>query len=634
MLTTGHMRPWLLILAAAATVVALSTIGTWKPLERWAYDRSMEVLGASDAAYEGYMAVITIDEASLESVGPWPWPRAILAELLECTAEAGADVIAFDVLLAEPREDDARLESTIEALPCIVLPYHGAGPSTIGPEAPFGQHSVLAHGDVLVDPDGVVRRIPALLWRNTKTPQPSVVVPPLTKGDVSPLAMSIEAVRQFLCTQQSAGVEPLASPVQVQHDNLTIGAADYPLDGHGNILFTFPSTGELTSVWPGTQLYSAIDILDGKIPPGELESKLVFIGTSAVGLPDRHMSSQIHQGPIPGVFFHAATAGALLSGNVMGIMSPVLSGALAAVLVLFQVGFIYYHQEPVRALFLIVVVLIIMAALYIFLIFYHHIWFPLLHLAGTTLVFYVFGLIYQYTEARAARKQLADSMSRYFAPMVLQEILAGEANLVTREVEGTVVFADFSGFTSLAEKLSPLTTVCVLNQHLAGLVEIIFDYGGTLDKFTGDGVMAFFGAPLPEPAHRELAVAAAWDMQEFCEGLPKGKETGFELLNLRLAVGIASGRFVVGNIGAGERFDYTAIGDIVNTAARLEQLAGPGEILLDEHTAEAISGQWVIQDLGMQVLKGKQSPQRLYRLIGRREYNHGLANKPKENNCN
>lgn len=625
------IRPWLFIFVAAALALALSVGGVWEPLERWAYDKSIGLLSASGSTMDGYVEVIGIDEVSLQSVGPWPWSRTVLAELIECTADAGARVIVLDVLLAETTEDDMILQSAMAESSCIVLPYQGAGISIIYPNPSFLPYVTLAHGDVLVDPDGRIRRIPALLGGNVRNDSPMMTS--LSPGMVNPLAISIEAVRQFMGMEGRGGIDPSTLPVRVQGDTLSIGVVDYPLDGHGNLLFTFPPDGGSTSVWPSNKTHSALDVLDGRIGHGALENKLVFIGTTGTGLPDRHMSSHIHHGPIPGVFFHATAAWALLSGNIMGLISPALLGLLTLALVVVQVGCVY-RQEIMPGLLLTFLVLFITGLLYILLVFYRHLWFPVAHLVGITVVFYVFGLAYRYTEATAARKQLADSLCRYFSPPVLEEILAREAGLVTREVEGTVLFADFSGFTSLAEKLPPLTTVSVLNQHLAGLVEIVFDHGGTLDKFTGDGVMAFFGAPLPNAAHRELAVAAAWDMQELCEGLSKREKQGFELFQLQLAVGIASGRFVVGNIGAGDRYDYTAIGDVVNTAARLEQLAGPGEILLDEHTVVTLSRQWEIQDVGMQVLRGKQSPRQVYRLVGRRESNRDEAYGESENLCN
>jgi adenylate cyclase len=628
--TPEDIRPWFFVLVAAVLAVAVSVGGMWEPIERWVYDSSIGLLAARDATRDGYVRVIGIDETSLQSVGPWPWPRTVLAELLERIVEAGAHVVVLDVLLAETSETDTKLLSAMDGSASIVLPYHGVGVATIYPDEIFLPHSIFAHGDVLIDPDGKVRRIPALLARDRVSGLPRIT--DSSPGEISPCAISIEAVRQFMASQQVAGIEPMTLPIRVQDSSLGIGVIDYPLDGRGNLLFTFPPVGNPALVWPSDKVYSAVDVLNGKIGGPELQNRLVFIGANAIGLPDWHMSSQTHQGPIPGVFFHAAAAWALLTGNVIGVVSPFMLGILAIALLVFQVGYVY-RKEPLSGLILTLLALLITSVLYILMVFYRYRWFPIAHLAGTTIVFYVFGLAYRYAQAKNARKQLADSLCRYFSPTVLDEILAMEAGLVTREVEGTVIFADFSGFTALAEKLPPLNTVSVLNHHLAALVEIVFHYGGTLDKFTGDGVMAFFGAPLPNPAHAELAAAAAWDMQEFFEGVDKKEEASFESLNLRLGVGIASGRFVVGNVGAGERFDYTAIGDVVNTAARLEQLAEPGEVLLDANTAESICCQWETKDKGMQVLKGKQSPQRVYRLEGRRERNHDQANEPRAIHC-
>jgi len=636
LLNWGGTKTLLPISVAAILAFVLTVSGVWLPLERWLYDKTIGLLAFGDPTGEGYVRVVAIDDASLNKVGPWPWPRSILAEVLEHIAKAGARVIVLDVLLAEATPDDGSLAMAMDSAP-VILPYNTAGvhhleagggfPASIFPNQRFLPHVVSGHGEVLLDSDGVVRRVPILLDGGGKLKLPMEIA--LIDRGISPLPVSVEAVRQFLAAQQGPQEEygTEMALVRVESSALKMGLVSHPLDGKGNLLLRYPPGGRNPSIWPQDEIYSAAAILEGRVSSHHLKGKIVFIGGTATGIPDRHVTPLVHQGPIPGVFLHAATARALLAGNTIGILPTSAIWAIACALVLFQIGYVY-RREPLPGLILTMLSLVVLAASYLWAVFCWQRWFPVVSLANTTVIFHIFGLVHQYAVAKEAKRQMADSLRRYFSPLVLEEILSEKKDLATREVEGTVLFADLSGFTGLAETLPPLTVVSVLNRHLSRLVEMVFRYGGTLDKFTGDGIMAFFGAPLPDPKHRESAIAAAWDMQRHLANLPKVEVMGYEVATLKLAVGIATGRFVVGNIGAGDRFDYTAIGDVVNTAARLEQLAGPGEILLDAGAASGLSAEWLIKDMGFQTLKGKSKLQKVYHVVGRWDDYNGDAENP------
>jgi adenylate cyclase len=205
-------------------------------------------------------------------------------------------------------------------------------------------------------------------------------------------------------------------------------------------------------------------------------------------------------------------------------------------------------------------------------------------------------------------------LARYSSPAVVDRIVReGSAEMAADEAEVTVLFADLAGFTALSEANAPAVLIRMLNQVFERLTESIFEFEGTLDKFRGDGMMAFFGAPLAMPDHAERAVAAALRMQEQLAEL--NSYTRDRELSMR--IGINSGPVVVGDIGSPERKDYTVIGDVVNTASRLESaVALPGQVVIGEATWKLVSGLFAAEALEPARLKGKRKLVQPYRVTG------------------
>jgi len=210
-------------------------------------------------------------------------------------------------------------------------------------------------------------------------------------------------------------------------------------------------------------------------------------------------------------------------------------------------------------------------------------------------------------------------LARYSSPAVVERILAdpevGMGSMVADEGDVSVLFADLTGFTTMAERLPPSEVVLILNQVFERLTSAVFALDGTLDKFRGDGMMAFFGAPLPMADHAERAVEAALQMQEALARLNEARE-GVRPIKMR--IGVNSGSVVVGDIGSPARKDYTVIGDVVNIASRLESsVALPGQVVIGESTWEAIRHAYTAEALDEVMLKGKRKGVRPYRVTGR-----------------
>ena len=216
-------------------------------------------------------------------------------------------------------------------------------------------------------------------------------------------------------------------------------------------------------------------------------------------------------------------------------------------------------------------------------------------------------------------QELRARLARYSSPAVVEQILkgpnSGEAAMAAEEREITVLFADLEGFTALAEKLPSAEVIRMLNRVFERLTEVVFSLEGTLDKFRGDGMMAFFGAPLAMDDHAERAVEAALRMQEALQEMSPQNPNEHAL---RMRVGINSGPVVVGDIGSPQRKDYTAIGDVVNTASRLEsEVATAGQVVIGQSTWEYVRSRFDCKPLGELRLKGKEKTVRPYRVEGR-----------------
>jgi len=218
-------------------------------------------------------------------------------------------------------------------------------------------------------------------------------------------------------------------------------------------------------------------------------------------------------------------------------------------------------------------------------------------------------------------REIRARLARYSSPAVVNRIIrepgVAARGMVAEEGDVTVLFSDLTGFTALAESLPPAEVVQLLNQVLERLTEVVFDLEGTLDKFQGDGMMAFFGAPLPMPDHAERAVEAALRMQELISELTTSALAGHPIA---LRIGINSGPVVVGDIGSPMRKDYSVIGDVVNTASRLENfVAQPGQVVMGETTYERVCHRFRCEPLELQILKGKSHAVRPYVLRERIE---------------
>ena len=605
-------------------------------------------------ATERPVVIIDIDEQSLRSVGQWPWPRTRIADLISRLTQMGALVIAFDVVFAEPdrmspsvaadefRDLDDATRTKLRALPSndavladalknsrVVLGESGLPFAVAQPEGarpPIGlatmggdprpfllnfpgllrnvpqlEQSASGRGlfTIRAERDGIVRRVPIVMQ---------------AQGTVMP-SLSLEMLRvasgsnTVLVRSDNAGVQSAAVPGFV-----------IPTDRNGQLWIHFSPHDKARYV-------SAGDVLEGKVPADRIARRLVLIGTSAVGLLD---SKTTPIDPVmPGVEVHAQVLESVLTQSVLTspnyaigveliaalvlgiaiiwlapILSPALLLAFGAAIVVLTLGASWYFYQQAGLLFDATYPLLSSALVYL------------------TLVFS------NYISEQAQRRRIRSAFGQYLSPALVEQLAQSPEKLVLggEEREMSILFSDVRGFTTISElyKDDPQGLTSLMNSFLTPLTNAIIDHKGTIDKYMGDAVMAFWNAPLHDELHEYNACEAALEMLHRVDTLNRQREqqaneTGQHFIPIRVGVGINTGRCVVGNMGSDLRFNYSVLGDPVNLASRLEgQSKNYGvPIILGSKTASGLRDKFAVLELDCITVKGKTEPESVYTVLGR-----------------
>lgn len=359
-------------------------------------------------------------------------------------------------------------------------------------------------------------------------------------------------------------------------------------------------------------------MLNGEVSPSYFENRIVLIGPYATGFKDDFLTPISGKNTLYGVEIHANIIQSLLDNNYKRVLDwkwnevVLLLAALLAYLLFRKVKMLYSY-----AVIAVIIALLIFAGRY----FYDQ---GMVISLGYVIPFLIISCIvvigFQYLEELMEKRRVTDIFGRYVAPQVVDQILKkGQEGLKLggSRRELTLLFVDIRGFTPLSEAAEPEEIVEILNEYLDLTAGCIFKYDGTLDKFIGDATMAIFNAPLLLEDHPMQAVKAAWAMKEGSSAVEQKLFERFGLV-VKFGIGVHTGPAVFGNIGSKTRMDYTAIGDTVNTAARLESNAKPGQILISEATYAFVKDRVSAVSLGEIKVKGKEQGISVYELEGLR----------------
>lgn len=552
-------------------------------------------------AVDRRVKILAIDDESLAKIGKWPWPRNIVAELSDKLMSSGAIAVWPDFFYCDKSqnpEEDKAWAKVVAKYPHVFLPVY------------FDFKARKVNNLVVVE-------------RLAKSVIP---INPEQTGHINVIPDDDRIVRNVMLGISSDETRVLAISVQLANLLLpTEGKLVWTKDNHWFIGNTPLKTGPQNELYfsyatkPFDEKIETISI--DKVLSGELNSayfagSVVLIGPYAIGMNDSYYTPTSKKTAMYGVAIHANIIQSLLDGKVytraskpVGILIIIILGLSA-----------YYIMERVRAKWsiLIMVLFLLIYSVTEAVIFKSlHILLPYLYPIWTISALYILSLVSQYIIERKERGRVTGIFGRYVSKTVVQEILSSKEEIEVGGVRKdiTLMFVDIRGFTPLSEKMEPEVIINILNDYLDLCSRAVFVYEGTIDKFMGDGVMSIFGAPIEQKDHPERAVRAALQMQKESVALTERLMERYGR-SVRFGIGINSGPAVVGNIGSHERLDYTAIGDTVNLAARLESNAKTGQILVSKETYERIKGVFIATPLDAIKVKGKEQLVEIFQIEG------------------
>lgn len=670
-------------------------------MELKAYDLRFKSRGDMKPGDE--VAIAVIDEKSLDVLGRWPWPRSVIAQLVDRLSEGGARVIGFDIVFSEPEENsflrnanlikrkleergatdaklreyfktleqeadnDARLAGAIKDSGRVVEGYffhfQKEGLEHMDKESlrkylatiEFSNYEEIFYAskkaadvhflegyavesnigviseaatdfgyfNFVPDSDGVVRQVPLLIeYRGDELFPGANLFPPLSLK----LAAEYLGRPQLSLEVNELGVE-----------RVQLGERVIPTDEKGRMLINYMG-GEKT--FPH---YSIIDILKGNVPADAFKDKVVLVGATAVGIYDVRVTP--FQTNFPGVEIHANVIDNILHNRYLVKPEWAQHVDLAMILALVGIGIKTRWMLPVGVDLAMILalgiglglilrkvkaaggVVALVAMLAGFLYFNRYmfiergIWLNLVY-PGVSLVLNFAGItVYRYMTEEKEKRFIKGAFGQYLAPSVVNQLLRDPSMLKLggeRRVL-TAFFSDIQGFTSISETMTPEDLVALLNEYLTDMSNIIHKYEGTIDKYEGDAIVAFFGAPVPQEDHARRACLASVEMQEKLVAMREAwPGEGKPVIHVR--IGLNTGPMVVGNMGSKERMDYTIMGDSVNLAARLEPAnKGYGTyMMMGEETYKQASDNVEARELDLLRVVGKKEPVRVYELLGRK----------------
>jgi adenylate cyclase len=629
-----------LTLATCLLTFALYALGIplLEHVELKAYDLRVRARGARPASPAVVLAVV--DERSLLAEGRWPWPRSRIAALVDALSRDGARVVAFDVAFAEPEseESDGALAAALgDAQAAVVLGYflhwHEDG---------LGHH---------LDPREIERRVervsksryPVIRSREPDlgrvplveayAPQPNVDV--VTDAAASsgyfsvapdgdgvlrrvPLAIRVGG-DVFAPLALVAAWEYLGRPGLVlrvgRHgvEGVELGDTFVPTDERGMLLIDYLGPPRTIPA------VAATDVLRGRVPAGTFQDRLVLVGATAIGTHDLVGSpfSPLH----PGAEINATVIDNLLTRRLLErpqwwtVFDLLAIAALCA-----AIGLVVSRCHAVAGLlcYLALVVGHVLLAGWLFT--RHGIWLNVVYpLVGVSLG-YTGLTAYRYLAEERDRRRLKAMFGRYVAPPVVEAMLRepGRLELGGEEKVLTVLFSDLEAFTSYCERCAPREMVEILGVYYERMTEQLFAHGGTLKEYVGDELMAFFGAPLEQADHAARACGAALAMREARRVL-NAEWAAIGRPPLHARTGINSGQMLVGNLGSRYRFAYGVLGDQVNLGSRLEGLnrVYGTDILVGETTALLVGRAFVLREVDVVRVKGKERAVRIHELLAR-----------------
>lgn len=591
--------PWILLLAGI--LGQLTDTAFFPRLRHMAFDTMARLSPREQRPLPVY--VVDIDEASLARLGQWPWPRTRLAELVSRLTEQGAAAIALDILLAEPDQrsprralapwfdrpgvrelaaslpdGDRTLTEAIAAGPVVTAfvltqtysdqaPARKAGWATAGdlrlrlplfngavPSLERFEQAAAGNGALNFYPaaDGRIRSIPLVLRRNdTFLPSFALETLRVALGERTFVLRAATTAPDFGINEQGVTAWVRSGPLVA------------PVNRRGELWLYFSPvvTSRYIPAWR---------ILAGDLTADTLRDGIVLVGASAAGLQDIHVNALGEV--ISGVELHAQTIEQLLLQRYLIRPDWAVPTEIGSQLLIALVLIAAIRRSGSGGPVLLVGLAVAAAQGVAFYAFVRHGWlFDPWSGSVTVLAVHATAAIVRHVHSESERRWIQSAFSSYVSPQLVEQLVKHPQTLRLggERRQCSFIFTDLADFTPLTEQLDPAGLVELLNGYLDGMIEVAFQHGGTVDKIVGDAVLVMFSAPVEQPDHATRALRCALDMDRFACGFAEARRAaGLTLGDTR--IGVHSGVATVGNFGGRRRFDYTAFGDVINTAARLE----------------------------------------------------------------
>ena len=581
---------------AVAVLVALAVIfNPFFPVDRFITDRIYSRLNGTDSR----IIIIGIDEESLAKYGNFTlWSREKLAELVNKLYEDEENapaVVGMDFILTDHFDEvhDGELVEAIKKTDGRVvvgtnIVYRGA----IETDSKGRMYYNTEHIEDVEMPFDELNEVAVSGFTNASISSDGYV-----RSTMNSIALPAE-----ISDKAGATHDFFAYAVYKLYNEKTSGTTVTPAtDNAGRFEFLYSGeSGEFSEV-------SLEAVLSDKIPMNAFKDSIVLVGAYAPGFQDSYQPASDRGSSMYGVEIHANILQAYMQGKTLININEYLMALITSLIV---VAFLVFSKNKKPALIISVsVILLILYALLGRMLAANGYYISCVYLLVALVLIDIYFILEKYVLERIRRRHTLDVFKKYVAPQVVDELSRTgdfELHLGGEKRDVALLFVDIRGFTSMSELLEPEQVVEILNEYLKHVTDCVLSHNGTLDKFIGDAAMAIFNAPFDLDDYIYEAVATAWDISKGSAELEKKLEEKFGR-TVKFGVGVNNGPAIVGNIGCDFRMDYTAIGDTVNTAARLESNAGPGQVLISEGVREALGDRIEVASVGEIPLKGKSN---------------------------
>lgn len=578
--------------------------GITTPMERMEYaahDLLFRLRGTRPPSRD--IVIVAIDDFSFNWTGyQWPWPRSYLAGIVDQVNAGGGKVIGLDIFLFEldsHPDGDAALAKSLSQSPAavsVIQIFKDSKQNISTIRKPLSIYRDVFDGigitSFSLDEDLIIRSVEA--YDNYL--------------DKTYYHWALEIARLYL------GSEPASKP---DRSRLQFGNNIIPLRaGHMLVNFSGPA-----GTYP---TYSAANVHDGvtlEENPNAFRDKIVLIGATTLTLQDFYPTPFSARIPTPGVEVVANAVDTIISGEFISEAPPWLS-MIIIILAALVATFLTRSRHPTMIIISMLLIMAGYAVVGFLTFFYYRYIIPVVAPEIMLFLGVVVPTLEQTISQEIEKRRVRSLFTRFISPEMVDQLMSTrDINSLNKRANLSIIFSDIRGFTTLSEQLSPEEVVALLNPYLKAMTKVIHKHGGTVDKYEGDAIIAFFGEPVAYEDHAERAIRTAIDMRKalFQLGI-RWEMEGRQVRNIDIGIGINSGEVFVGLLGSAQRINYTIIGDNVNLASRLQDLSKTYRwpVIISESTYQSVKDKYDAELVDAVVVKGKTKAVNVYKLLGKK----------------